>query len=250
MMATLAQEPGLTPLAPASLPELIADRIIEAVGRGQLLPRQHLVETELSEQLSVSRIPLREALRVLQSQGIVVAMPRRGVRLISFDRNWARELYDVRVALERVASHVAAAKLRADPNERARLNTRIKELELAAEGNDRFALNAADLALHSMIFDIAGRPLLLTMWAAIARHVLVSFSLRSYTKPDPRRIVVRHRALRAALLRGSEAEIDAEVARHLAGPRDVKAGYVAPLPKSPARNAAAGRSGDGGASSR
>lgn len=209
---------GLVPLSPASLPELIAERIIDAVARRQLLPLQHLIETELSEHLSVSRIPLREALRVLQTQGIVVAMPRRGVRLIAFDAVWARELYDARVALERLASHAAAARLRSSSAARAELSASLRALEAAADSEDPFEVDSADLAFHSTVYELSNCALLQTMWAALARHVRILFSSPEYRAHDPRRVVAQHRLLRDVLLRGSASDIDREVARHVAGP--------------------------------
>ena len=217
-MVTLPNGPtGLSPVRAANLPERIADQLIEAVGRRQLVPGQRLIETELSGQLSVSRVPLREALRILECQGIVTAQPRRGVRLIAFDETWARHLYDVRVALERLGSHAAARRLRNEPAARDSLDTAIDEIERVASGGDMFALNQADLALHSTIYQLSGSPLLQTLWSAIARHVLIIFSRETYRFHEPERIVSEHHDLRRALLHGNAAAIDAEVARHVAG---------------------------------
>jgi DNA-binding GntR family transcriptional regulator len=207
----------LAPLTVANLPERIADRLIEAIARRELSPGQHLIETQLSEQLSISRAPLREALRVLQSQGIVTALPRRGVRLIAFDKTWARELYHIRVALERVCSHASAAHLRTNSAARKLLDDAVIAIENAGREGDIFDINTADLALHATIYDLSGSPLLQTLWQAIARHVLVLFSIETYRYQDPARIIQEHHDLRHVLLEGTPREIDEEVARHVAG---------------------------------
>ena len=217
-LATLPlAETALSPMVVPNLPDRIADRLIEAVARRQLASGQRLIETELSEQLSVSRIPLREAIRMLESQGIVTAQPRRGARLLVFDARWAREVYDVRVALERVACRATARRIRADPAARARLERALSVIELAAAGGDIFAINTADLAFHTTIYELSGRPLLETLWAAIARHVLILFSIETYRMRDHVRIVAEHHDLMQVLRCGTPREIDEEVARHFAG---------------------------------
>eukprot|EP01036_Dinobryon_divergens_P010494 gene10494-14058_t len=57
------------------------------------------IETELAAALQVSRVPIREAMRILESQGIIVATPRRGMRVATLDDAWARQLHQVRVAI-------------------------------------------------------------------------------------------------------------------------------------------------------
>jgi DNA-binding GntR family transcriptional regulator len=222
----------LGPLTVTNLPEKIADRLIEAIARGELLPGEHLIETQVSEQLSISRAPLREALRVLQSQGLVTAAPRRGVRLIAFDETWVRELYDIRVALERLCSHATAARLRTDHNARKRLDDAIRAVEIAGESGDIFVINTADLALHTTIYALSGSPLLQTLWQAIARHVLVLFSFETYRHQDPARIIAEHHDLRRILLKGTPAQIDEEVARHVAGQRYLSGKDGPPRPTS------------------
>ena len=156
---------------------------------------------------------------MLQSQGIVIALPRRGVRLIAFDETWARQLYDVRVALEKVCSHAAASRLRSDAAARKTLDEAIRAIEVAARDGDIFTLNTADLALHSTVYGLSGSPLLQTLWQAIARHVLVLFSIETYRHQDPARIVAEHHDLRRVLLEGTPAQIDEMVAVHVAGQR-------------------------------
>ena len=91
---------GLRPIVADSLSERVADQIVEAIGSSRLLPGQRLYEVEIATQLSVSRIPVREALLVLQSQGLLRASPRRGTHVIELDEAWAREVYETRTALE------------------------------------------------------------------------------------------------------------------------------------------------------
>ncbi len=90
----LLDQAALAPLSSATLADQVADRIVEAIAGRRLASEARLIETELAAALHVSRVPVREAIRILTSQGIVVANPRRGVRVATFDAAWARRLHD------------------------------------------------------------------------------------------------------------------------------------------------------------
>jgi DNA-binding GntR family transcriptional regulator len=206
---------SLSPLTAPTLAEQVADSIVEAIASRRLASGERLIETELAEALTVSRVPVREAIRILTSQGIIVSYPRRGVRVAEFDAAWARQLHDARVAIERLGAHLAASAMRADNGMVARLQGCIDEI-VRARG-DRLATNRADIAFHTTLFEIAASPLMLTLWHAISRHVLILFSIETYRDIDFDRIVEEHRTYLDMLLHGTPAGIDEEVDQHVAG---------------------------------
>jgi DNA-binding GntR family transcriptional regulator len=83
-----------------SLVEQVVDAIVEAAAKGVFLPGDRLVEAELARSLNVSRIPVREALRLLESQGVVVSERYRGMSLMSVDIERLEKILKVRLALE------------------------------------------------------------------------------------------------------------------------------------------------------
>lgn len=87
---------GLSPLSSVTLSERIADRIVDAIAQGQIAAGQRLIETELAEALDVSRVPVREAMRIFSSQGIIVPAPKRGMQVAAFTDIWANQLRDVK----------------------------------------------------------------------------------------------------------------------------------------------------------
>jgi DNA-binding GntR family transcriptional regulator len=206
---------AFTPLTSSTLSEQVADKVVEAIASRQLQSEQRLIETELAAALQVSRVPIREAMRILESQGIIVASPRRGMRVVTLDRAWAHQLHAVRAAMESIAAHLASARLRDDPQQTGRLERCIEALEQSR--GDWLAANKADIAFHTTIFAIADSALLWTLWNAIARHVLIMFSIETYRDLDLDRIVEEHRVYLQVLRTGSKAEIDSEVERHVAG---------------------------------
>src|SRR5205809_6971118 len=99
----VATPPALGMVRSLSLAEQAADAIVTGVSAGRLKPGQRLVETELAGLLNMSRVPLREALQILETQGIVESTPHRGSRIAMFDDAKVTQICEVRVALERIA---------------------------------------------------------------------------------------------------------------------------------------------------
>ena len=79
------REVGLQLVKSRSLPDQIADAIVEGIASGVLRPGQRLIEIDLAKQFAVSRVPLREALKTLEAQGILDREPHRGVRVVALD---------------------------------------------------------------------------------------------------------------------------------------------------------------------
>ena len=206
---------NLDPIRTPSLPQMVADKIVEAIGDRRILSGQRIFELELAEQLAVSRVPVREALRVLQSQGLVRSLPRRGVHVIDLDQRWAMEIYDTRIALETVAARRAAQNIRRDPPLAAGLDGTLAAIETAAHRQDRAEINRADLAFHTELYALSDSPLLQTLWAAMTRHVLIMFGLTTYQRIDFDNLIEEHRRLRRVLDEGAPEEIGAEVATHI-----------------------------------
>src|SRR6476620_4969231 len=104
-MATLTNIPPLPALSggPRHLSEAIADAITSAIAQGALHPGERLIEEAIAAQLLVSRVPLREAIRTLEAQGILVVTPNRGARVVSMDERTVANVQEARIAIERIA---------------------------------------------------------------------------------------------------------------------------------------------------
>ena len=211
------------PIQTANLSETVADQIVEAIGSKRILSGQRLFETDLAQQLSVSRVPVREAFLVLQSQGVMRTTPRRGSHIIDLDETWARETYEARTALETICFQRAAKVIRTNDEAMAIVDANIAAIRSACKIGDRAAINRADLAFHTAIYQMSDSPLLQTLWNAMARHVMIMFGLVIYRHNDFKQIIDEHVELGETLINGSTAEIAATVARHVIGPFDSKA---------------------------
>jgi DNA-binding GntR family transcriptional regulator len=88
-------------------PQLIADTLREAIIQGRLTPREPLRQEQLAAHFSVSRIPLREALRSLESEGWIEFLPNRGARVSGLSAAEVTEIYEIRASLECTALKLA-----------------------------------------------------------------------------------------------------------------------------------------------
>jgi DNA-binding GntR family transcriptional regulator len=212
-----AGEARLDRLEPLNLAAQVADRVVDAIADGRLTSGQRLIESELAAALGISRIPVREALRELESQGLLVSRPHRGIRLVAFDAAWQQQLYEMRVALERVSWRHAAAAYRREPARLTRLDALIERMREAVEAGDRQAVNRTDIAVHEALCEESGSPLLMTLWRAIRRHVLIVLAQETAGATDLRAILEQHVRLRRLLRAGDEQELERELQDHVLG---------------------------------
>jgi DNA-binding GntR family transcriptional regulator len=206
---------GLQLVRSRSLPDQIADAIVEGISAGVLSPGQRLIELELARQFVVSRVPLREALKTLEAQGIVAREQNRGVRIVALDEARIDRVCEVRAALETIAARDALATYRASPERLARLEVPIRMMDDAVRRGDWAGVNKADLAFHHEICLASQNEIVTTLWQALARHVLMIFSREILTEVGQSQIVKQHRDFIAGLLAAEEAALAPLVERHI-----------------------------------
>jgi DNA-binding GntR family transcriptional regulator len=111
------------------LRERVADSLRDAIVNMHFLPGQLLVEGQLCEELSISRASLRQALRVLEAEGLVEARNGRGILVSVLDPKTALDLYAVRASLESTLAHIFVTQ--ASDDEMAELTRRLEAIEAA-----------------------------------------------------------------------------------------------------------------------
>ena len=198
----------------APIREQVAAILRDAIVQMELRPGQVLIERELCEMTQASRPSVREALRQLESEGLVESRTGRGTVVAAPTRDEAGQLYEVRAELEGMAAGLFAA--RAGDEERAALRAALDELERAAEQASAEApaidspseMLAAKDRLYRIMVDGAGNGILSEMVAGLQRRVT---QLRALTLSSPGRSVeslAEIRAIVAAIM-----DRDAEAAR-------------------------------------
>ena len=205
------------------LRDVVFNTLRQAILKGELKPGERLMEIALAERLGVSRTPIREAMRKLEQEGLVVMIPRRGAQVANITEKDLNDVLEVRIALENVAIEKACARMTEE--EMRRLWLAAKEFEhTIAEGN-LVKLAEADVAFHEVIYQASDNKRLIQVLNNMREQYLKEGETRDVlvkeheelTKAIRERDVERAKQLsfqhienqRMAIMRSIEAE-DAE----------------------------------------
>jgi DNA-binding GntR family transcriptional regulator len=188
--------------------DLVVDVIREAILSGELEPGERLLQDDLAERLQVSSTPVREALRQLESEGILQSSPNRGVRVAEVNWQAVREIYLIRADLEALATRLAVPRLTlADLAQLRALQAQIESLIRRHELKELRRLN---YEFHICIYQAAGMPELLkiirSLWTKFPWDTLHVLPNRAFMSAD------EHAKLIAAMTEG-EAERAGELMR-------------------------------------
>ena len=163
---------GFLRLEKTSLRQQALSALRKAITTGQIKPGTHLVETELSEALQISRGTLREAMRQLQQEGLISAGARGRLSVRHLDTKEIRDIFGVRAALEALAaSELASRPDRADAV--AALRGAVEDMDrcAAAELEDRIE---ADLRFHRTMCRLTGNETLMHSWTSLEGSIRMS----------------------------------------------------------------------------
>jgi len=201
-------------LQPRTLVHQVIDALVAGASEGLILPGDRIVEADLAQQLGVSRVPVREALRVLESQGIVINEPYKGIRLTPVSPQRIDQLIEVRVALETTAAKRAIRLKLNDGPQLQELETIVLDMQAMAARNDVFGFASADTNFHRTLCSFAGNTVLSDMWEMLARQMTIIFGLSALGKPMPA-IVEEHRELIRVFRSGKIADMARAINEHI-----------------------------------
>ena len=155
------------------LREVVFENMRKAIIEGVLKPGERLMEIQLSEQLGVSRTPIREAIRMLELEGLVVMLPRKGAYVANISKKDLMDILEVRVGLEGLAAYCATDRMTEDHIRILEIIS--KELEEAVYKNDVETMLAKDEEFHTLIFEATGNKRLMNMminiWETVYRFM-------------------------------------------------------------------------------
>lgn len=149
--------------------EVVADRIRNQIIAGELKPGSRLVETELATRFGTSRGPIREALRELEREGIIITTQRRGTIVGSMTKQDLEEVYSVREALELLALREASRK--ADDATLQAIKVHLDRIDRAIESGDTTEVIKADLEFHRAILRAAQNTRLTAAWEQLSSPI-------------------------------------------------------------------------------
>lgn len=229
--ATDAALPGAAiTRAPDLIRSQVADYLRKAIVSRQLRPGQLLVERELCDATTASRGSVREALRQLESEGLVVSDSGRGTWVASLSETQAQHLYQVRASLEGLAGGLFA--INATDQQIAELEAIVAEIAGLADEPARML--AAKSKFYEMLFEGSGNPELQAILSMLRRRVTLARSTSQAVEGRPAKSVEEMRAILAAAkardpLRTSTCCID-----HIRAAAKAALGVAPHLPTHPA----------------
>jgi DNA-binding GntR family transcriptional regulator len=193
----------------------VADELRRRILYGELAPGQRLKIDELASLCDVSHMPIREALRELQGEGVLDVFPHRGAVIRGVDRRFVRNFYDVRAAIESLLT--ARCAERADAAAVTALKTAAAAFESVGDAKARVA---ADRRFHDTINATADNPQALRMLAQ-GRVLAEALRLRfGYGGGRIEAIIAEHRTLVRAIERRESTRAGEVARRHCIGARD------------------------------
>ncbi len=146
---------------------VVHDRLRDAILRGEIAPGEATSQVALAKQLGVSRTPLREALRLLEREGLVLSQPNRRIRVADFSIADLEALYAMRIALETVAVRLTVPTLR--PEQFAELEGLMAQMDHYIRAGDQVRMDVPHAAFHATFVAAAG-PRLTTTLAQLFDH--------------------------------------------------------------------------------
>jgi DNA-binding GntR family transcriptional regulator len=184
-----------------------------AITSGELEPGLHLVETELSDMLQISRGTLREALRQLAQEGLLSAGPRGRLSVRHLDEKEIRDIFAVRAALESLAARTLCEL----PNRAqavATLHRKLEDMEAAQDASLAERIES-DMEFHRTLCRLTGNETLLHSWTSLEGSIRMSIMFAGLEKGVKNMSVDRHRDIIAAIETGNAAVVRKTILEHM-----------------------------------
>lgn len=192
--------------------EMVAAVLREAITTGMLRADQPLPQDEIASQLRVSHIPVREALRQLQSEGLVSYQANRGATVTSLTTEEIEEIYEIRAILESAAIRRAAPRLTQETLAEAR-----RTLEAAERATESSVWGVLDVDFHRLVYALDDRPRMDELITGLLRRVDRYWTLHGLMLKHRDTFDREHRAILEALERRDGEAAAHILEQHLAG---------------------------------
>ena len=143
------------------LRDVVFNTLREAILKGELKPGERLMELQLASKLGVSRTPIREAIRMLEQEGLAVTIPRKGAEVAKMTEKDIEDVLQIREALDELAATIACEQITKE--ELDELRHTMHEFEEHTKTADVKRIAEADVRFHDIIYQATGNPKLVSM---------------------------------------------------------------------------------------
>ena len=169
------------------LRDVVFNTLRQAILKGELEPGERLMEIQLAERLGVSRTPIREAIRKLEMEGLVLMIPRKGAEVAKISARSLRDVLEVRRALEELAIELACQRMSEDDVEA--LKKAQEDFKSAIVDGDAMRIAETDEHYHDVIYAGTGNVKLVQMLNNL-REQMYRYRLEYIKDEDKRKILI------------------------------------------------------------
>ena len=189
------------------LRDVVFNTLRQAILRGELKPGERLMEIALSQRLGVSRTPVREAIRMLEQEGLVIMIPRKGAQVAEISEK------DLKDGLEELAVRIACQRITEEELEE--LEQAVKEFEEAMKEDNLGVLAAADVRVHEVIYGSTHNKRLVQIISNI-REQMYRYRVEYLKDVESRRTLVEeHYAVYRALKARNQQQAVKDICIHI-----------------------------------
>lgn len=172
---------SFTQIRLTNLRDEVVRQVRTAIIEGRLKPGDHIVEKNLTNELGVSRTPVREALILLERERLVISEPNRGSFVRAFSEDDVQHIFSMRTTLENFAAELVIHKLKQHHFEE--LHRLVEKQRLAIEANDFKQVRSIDMSFHQLFIEQSEHPLLIRNWAELVAQIAAVLYMRAEAIP-------------------------------------------------------------------
>ena len=213
MVSKMTEDLTLNMDAYLPLRDVVFNTLREAILKGELKPGERLMELQLAAKLGVSRTPIREAIRMLEQEGLAVTIPRKGAEVAKMTEKDMEDVLQIREALDELAAKIACEQISEEQLEE--LVATMHEFEESTKTDNVKKIAEADVKFHDIIYQSTGNPKLVNMLNNL-REQMYRYRLEYIKDEDKRQIlIVEHEHILAAIKAHNIAEAKNAAREHI-----------------------------------
>lgn len=195
------------------LRDVVFNTLRQAILRGELKPGERLMEIQLANKLGVSRTPIREAIRKLELEGLVLMIPRKGAEVAEITEKSLKDVLEIRRALEDLAVRLACEKITKE--ELKELKEAGDEFKKVLKSQDITEVAEADVRFHDVIYMATDNPKLIQLLNNF-REQMYRFRVEYLKKDEVRpQLIAEHDEIIKYITEGNKEEASRVVTRHI-----------------------------------
>lgn len=201
------------------LRDVVFNTLREAILRGDLVPGERLMELQLASKLGVSRTPIREAIRMLEQEGLAITIPRKGAIVAGMTEKDMQDVLEIREALEELSVQVACDKI--TDEQIAMLRETMENFKESLESGDIKRMAEADVEFHNVIYQATDNPKLINMLSNLQEQ-MYRYRVEYLKNPDNHdQLLQEHEAIYKGILEKDKDGVTQMIRRHISNQVDV-----------------------------